>query len=125
MKRKLWAVMLILVFIFATACSLNTDFPQLYVKQSETEIPDFRTEPPEYEFTQLTENNSSLQDYPALAEDLSNVVNLSLENQESSYEFLQPISNRLTDEEWKEMLNSDSAPERESWIKEYIVYEPQ
>jgi len=114
MKRKLWAVMLILVFIFATACSLNTDFPQLYVKQSETEIPDFRTEPPEYEFTQLTENNSSLQDYPALAEDLSNVVNLSLENQESSYEFLQPISNRLTDEEWKEMLNSDSAPERES-----------
>ena len=125
MKRKLWAVMLILVFIFATACSLNTDFPQLYVKQSETEIPDFRTEPPEYEFTQLTESNSSLQDYPALAEDLSNVVNLSLENQESSYEFLQPISNRLTDEEWKEMLNSDSAPERESWIKEYIVYEPQ
>ena len=125
MKRKLWAVMLILVFIFATACSLNTDFPQLYVKQSETEIPDFRTEPPEYEFTQQTENNSSLQDYLALAEDLSNVVNLSLENQESSYEFLQPISNRLTDEEWKEMLNSDSAPERESWIKEYIVYEPQ
>ena len=43
----------------------------------------------------------------------------------SYYEFLQPISNRLTDEQWKEMINSGNAPERESWIKKYIVYTTQ
>jgi hypothetical protein len=39
----------------------------------------------------------------------------------SYYEFLHPISNRLTDEEWKDMLSSGKAPDRERWIKKYIL----
>ncbi len=35
----------------------------------------------------------------------------------SFYEFHQPVSERLTDEKWQEMLNSGNAPEQPSWIR--------
>ena len=34
----------------------------------------------------------------------------------SYYEFTQPIADRLTDEAWREMLNSDNPPEMPGWI---------
>ncbi len=34
----------------------------------------------------------------------------------SFYEFYHPISDRLTDEKWQEMLNTGKAPEQPSWI---------
>jgi hypothetical protein len=33
----------------------------------------------------------------------------------SYYEFPQPVSNRLTDEAWRKMLNDGTAPARPSW----------
>jgi hypothetical protein len=33
----------------------------------------------------------------------------------SYYEFLQPVSDRLTDEAWRDMLNSGQAPDRPAW----------
>jgi len=37
----------------------------------------------------------------------------------SYYEFLQSIAGRLTDEEWREMLTSDSPPEMPEWVKSF------
>jgi len=37
----------------------------------------------------------------------------------SYYEFKQPIADRLTDEKWREILNSGVAPGRPAWIKSY------
>ena len=34
----------------------------------------------------------------------------------SYYEFLQPASNRLTDEKWQEMLREGKAPPQPEWI---------
>ena len=34
----------------------------------------------------------------------------------SYYEFLQPVSDRLTDEAWRSMLNSGKAPARPTWV---------
>jgi len=36
----------------------------------------------------------------------------------SYYEFKQPVSNRLTDEEWKEMVDSISPPE---WTSSFTI----
>jgi len=36
----------------------------------------------------------------------------------SYYEFKHPMSDRLTDEKWREMLNSENIPEQPNWIKE-------
>jgi len=38
----------------------------------------------------------------------------------SYYEFVQPIANRLTDEEWIEMLRSEAPPELPYWTSEYL-----
>ncbi|HAE87201.1 TPA: hypothetical protein DCG86_04170 [Candidatus Marinimicrobia bacterium] len=38
----------------------------------------------------------------------------------SYYEFVQPIANRLTDEEWIEMLRSETPPELPYWTSEYL-----
>ncbi len=38
----------------------------------------------------------------------------------SYYEFIQPISNRLNDEEWIEMLCSDDPPELPDWTLEFL-----
>ena len=40
----------------------------------------------------------------------------------SYYEFKQPIDNRLTDEQWKEMLESGQAPPRPAWVSSF--YQP-
>jgi hypothetical protein len=37
----------------------------------------------------------------------------------SYYEFKQPIDNRLTDEQWKQMLNSNQAPPRPAWASSF------
>ncbi len=37
----------------------------------------------------------------------------------SYYEFLQPIAERLTDEQWREMLASDLPPEMPEWVKSF------
>ncbi|WP_103071259.1 DUF3160 domain-containing protein [Aquimarina sediminis] len=37
------------------------------------------------------------------------------------HEFHVPLDNRLTDEEWQEMLEKNQAPEMPAWIKEIIV----
>lgn len=42
----------------------------------------------------------------------------------SYYEFLQPISDRLTDAKWKEMLASGKAPARPFWTKSFFVNTP-
>ncbi len=38
----------------------------------------------------------------------------------SYYEFAWPMSNRLTDEAWREMRSGDSTPERPLWVNEYM-----
>jgi len=42
----------------------------------------------------------------------------------SYYEFLQPVSNRLTDEEWQSMLRRGQAPDRPSWCEKFMVDQP-
>jgi hypothetical protein len=39
----------------------------------------------------------------------------------SYYEFKQPMSNRLTDEQWKAMLHDGQAPDRPEWTKDYMA----
>ncbi len=36
----------------------------------------------------------------------------------SYYEFKHPMSDRLTDEKWGEMVDSESIPEQPNWIEE-------
>jgi hypothetical protein len=43
----------------------------------------------------------------------------------SYYEFIQPIDERLTDEEWQKMLRDGKAPERPEWMKEILVSNSQ
>jgi hypothetical protein len=38
----------------------------------------------------------------------------------SYYEFTWPMSDRLTDEAWREMLSNDDTPERPSWVEGYM-----
>lgn len=38
----------------------------------------------------------------------------------SYYEFLWPLSDRLTDKKWRELLNSDETPERPEWTNDFI-----
>ena len=42
----------------------------------------------------------------------------------SYYEFYQPKTNRLTDEQWQEMLRKNKAPARPRWTKEFMVDQP-
>jgi len=37
----------------------------------------------------------------------------------SYYEFKQPINNRLTDEQWKDMLKSGQTPQRPTWVSSF------
>jgi hypothetical protein len=37
----------------------------------------------------------------------------------SYYEFKHPMNDRLTDEKWREMLGSSSAPDMPSWTYSY------
>jgi hypothetical protein len=39
----------------------------------------------------------------------------------SYYEFKYPMSNRLTDEEWRKMLRTDNAPSQPEWVKSYYA----
>jgi hypothetical protein len=39
----------------------------------------------------------------------------------SYYEFARPMGDRLTDEGWREMLNSGQAPARPEWTSSFIV----
>lgn len=39
----------------------------------------------------------------------------------SFYEFEQPVSNRLTDSEWRTMLNENKEPKREGWYLNYLI----
>ena len=39
----------------------------------------------------------------------------------SYYEFKQPMSERLTDEEWRKMLREDKAPDSPPWMSRYVV----
>jgi hypothetical protein len=38
----------------------------------------------------------------------------------SYYEFKHPMSERLTDEKWREILDTEKAPERPEWIKSFL-----
>jgi hypothetical protein len=42
----------------------------------------------------------------------------------SYYEFYQPKTNRLTDEQWQEMLRKGKAPTRPRWTREFMVDQP-
>ncbi len=37
------------------------------------------------------------------------------------YEFTQPVSDRLTDEAWRAMLNDGSAPDRPAWEGAFLA----
>lgn len=39
----------------------------------------------------------------------------------SYYEFKQPMSNRLTDEEWKQLLESQQRPDRPTWTLSFLA----
>jgi hypothetical protein len=39
----------------------------------------------------------------------------------SFYEFTKPISERLTDDEWRKMLNDEKEPERQGWYKDILI----
>ena len=39
----------------------------------------------------------------------------------SYYEFVQPLGDRLTDEQWQEMIEKGEAPKRPEWIRGYIL----
>jgi len=39
----------------------------------------------------------------------------------SYYEFPWPMSDRLTDKKWREMLNSGQAPELPSWTNAFVA----
>jgi hypothetical protein len=39
----------------------------------------------------------------------------------SYYEFVYPLSDRLTDEQWQELLKTDDAPALPQWIRPYIM----
>ncbi|MEA3253796.1 MAG: DUF3160 domain-containing protein, partial [Chloroflexota bacterium] len=39
----------------------------------------------------------------------------------SYYEFKQPISGRLTDEKWKEMLEQGQQPSRPNWVSSFYA----
>jgi len=39
----------------------------------------------------------------------------------SYYEFIQPLNNRLTDEEWQEMLEKKKAPSVPVWIEKIMI----
>jgi hypothetical protein len=39
----------------------------------------------------------------------------------SYYEFKQPISERLTDEQWREMLEQGDEPDRPAWIGSFLA----
>lgn len=81
MKRKLCAAVLAVCILLVTGCSSENGFLiELEEKQPGTEILSIKAEPPEYSFTELSVGNPQFPDYPALAEDLSNVVNLPSEN---------------------------------------------
>jgi hypothetical protein len=38
----------------------------------------------------------------------------------SYYEFKQPINNRLTDEQWKQMLESGQTPPKPDWTNSFF-----
>ncbi len=81
MKRKLCAAVLAVCILLVTGCSIENGFPlEPDEKQPGTEIHSIKAEPPEYSFTELAMDNPPSPDYPALADDLSNVVNLPSEN---------------------------------------------
>ena len=42
----------------------------------------------------------------------------------SYYEFKQPVSNRLSDEEWQKMLRAGKAPTRPEWHQEFMLDQP-
>ena len=39
----------------------------------------------------------------------------------SYYEFIHPVSDRLTDEKWQQMLQSGTAPPPPDWVKSFVV----
>lgn len=39
----------------------------------------------------------------------------------SYYEFVRPLGDRLTDEQWQEMLQNNQAPDVPSWVKPYLI----
>jgi len=39
----------------------------------------------------------------------------------SYYEFVRPLGDRLTDEQWQEMLESGKAPDVPQWVKPYMM----
>jgi hypothetical protein len=39
----------------------------------------------------------------------------------SYYEFKQPMSNRLTDEQWKQQLENGQQPDRPSWTSSFVA----
>ena len=39
----------------------------------------------------------------------------------SYYEFVRPLGDRLTDEQWQEMLHNNQAPDVPSWVKPYLI----
>jgi len=39
----------------------------------------------------------------------------------SYYEFVRPLGDRLTDEQWQEMLQNDMAPDVPRWVKPYLI----
>jgi len=41
----------------------------------------------------------------------------------SYYEFTWPVSDRLTDERWQQMLKENKAPARPDWINRFLVPE--
>jgi hypothetical protein len=42
----------------------------------------------------------------------------------SYYEFTQPVTNRLSDEKWQEMLKQGKAPARPGWVEKFLHYQP-
>ena len=60
---------------------------------------------------------------PVIEDDGSITLQVSMGGVFSYFEFRWPAEDRLTDEQWREMLNSDEAPQRPEWIGSFFTEE--
>jgi hypothetical protein len=75
----------------------------------------------------FTTNNTCLELGVGTADDIYVIVDIGGYNYLtrgsvfSFYEFKQPISDRLTDKAWRQMLEEDKAPKREGWYNDIMI----
>ena len=51
----------------------------------------------------------------------NNTLEIALGPVFSHYEFTQPVTNRLTDEQWTQMLSEGTAPEYPNWTNSFLI----